>query len=233
MEQVGEADAVQHLVAHAGDHRLVVATDAPLLPHQLDRVAARVALGVGRMGGKGENSSGDIFIAFSTANPEVGKTEGTAQLTMLPNERITPLLRAAADATEEAIVNALHKISNEEIKVKVLTSGVGAITESDVTLASASGAPIIGFNVRPNAKAREIAERNAVERVLAPLSEGWDGVVPGLPLADTVKRVDGGAVVEIAERGTIFLDEIGEMPTLLQAKLLRVLEERLEIHDAK
>jgi L-aminopeptidase/D-esterase-like protein len=59
------------------------------------------------MGGRGENSSGDIFIAFSTANPEAGKEEGTAHLTMLPNERIDPLLRATAEATEEAIVNAM------------------------------------------------------------------------------------------------------------------------------
>jgi L-aminopeptidase/D-esterase-like protein len=91
----------------AGSIIVVVATDAPLLPHQLKRLVRRVALGVGVMGGRGENSSGDIFIAFSTANPEVGKTEGTAQLTMLPNERINPLFRAAADATEEAIVNAM------------------------------------------------------------------------------------------------------------------------------
>jgi D-aminopeptidase len=67
----------------------------------------RVSLGVGAVGGRGEDSSGDIFIAFSTANPEAGKTEGTAQLTMLPNERINPLFRATAEATEEAIVNAL------------------------------------------------------------------------------------------------------------------------------
>ena len=91
----------------AGSIIVVVATDAPLLPHQLKRLVRRVALGVGVMGGRGENSSGDIFIAFSTANPEVGKTEGTAQLTMLPNERINPLFGAAADATEEAIVNAM------------------------------------------------------------------------------------------------------------------------------
>ena len=63
----------------------------------------------------------------------------------------------------EAIVNAVNRISNEDIKVRVLHSGVGGITESDVTLAGASGAPIIGFNVRPNAKAREIAERTGVE----------------------------------------------------------------------
>jgi translation initiation factor IF-2 len=59
----------------------------------------------------------------------------------------------------EAIVNALTNLSNDEIKVRVLHSGVGAITESDVTLASASNAPLIGFNVRPNAKARDVAKQ--------------------------------------------------------------------------
>ncbi|HWS89790.1 MAG TPA: P1 family peptidase [Pyrinomonadaceae bacterium] len=91
----------------AGSIIVVVATDAPLLPHQLKRVARRVSLAVGAMGGRGENSSGDIFIAFSTANPEASKEGGTAQLTMLPNERINPLFRATEEATEEAIVNAL------------------------------------------------------------------------------------------------------------------------------
>ena len=86
---------------------VVVATDAPLLPHQLKRLARRVSLGVGASGGRGEDSSGDIFIAFSTANPEASKTEGTAQLTMLPNERINPLFRATVEATEEAVVNAM------------------------------------------------------------------------------------------------------------------------------
>ena len=86
---------------------VVLATDAPLLPHQLKRLVKRVSLAVGVMGGRGENSSGDIFIAFSTANPEVSKTSGTAQINMLPNERINPLFRAAVNATEEAIVNAM------------------------------------------------------------------------------------------------------------------------------
>jgi D-aminopeptidase len=86
---------------------VVVATDAPLLPHQLKRLASRVPLGIGIMGGRGEDSSGDIFIAFSTANPEAGKSTGTARLTMLPNERINPLFRATVDATEEAILNAM------------------------------------------------------------------------------------------------------------------------------
>jgi L-aminopeptidase/D-esterase-like protein len=91
----------------AGSIIVVVATDAPLLPHQLKRLVKRVSLAIGEMGGRGEDSSGDIFIAFSTANPEAGKTSGTAQLTMLPNERINPLFRAAVGATTESIVNAL------------------------------------------------------------------------------------------------------------------------------
>jgi L-aminopeptidase/D-esterase-like protein len=91
----------------AGSIIIVIGTDAPLLPHQLDRLVKRTALGLGVVGGRGEDSSGDIFIAFSTANPEAAKIEGIANLEMLPNERINPLFRAAADATEEAIVNAL------------------------------------------------------------------------------------------------------------------------------
>ena len=96
---------------HAGDGAgsiiIVVATDAPLLPHQLDRLVKRASLGLGVVGGRGEDSSGDIFVAFSTANPEAAKIEGIANLEMLPNERINPLFREVANATEEAIVNAL------------------------------------------------------------------------------------------------------------------------------
>ena len=87
---------------------VVVATDAPLLPHQLKRLVKRVSLGIGNVGGRGENSSGDIFIAFSTANAgEASKDEGVSNLTMLPNERINPLFWAIAQATEEAILNAM------------------------------------------------------------------------------------------------------------------------------
>jgi L-aminopeptidase/D-esterase-like protein len=91
----------------AGSIIVVLATDAPLLPHQLKRLARRIPLGIGLVGGRGGNTSGDIFIAFSTANPDGSKTSGLASLTMLPNERITPLFNATAEATEEAIVNAL------------------------------------------------------------------------------------------------------------------------------
>jgi translation initiation factor IF-2 len=72
------------------------------------------------------------------------------------------VVKADVQGSVEAIVNALHNLSNDEIKVRVLNAGVGAITESDVTLAAASKAPIIGFNVRPNAKARDLVKRDGV-----------------------------------------------------------------------
>jgi L-aminopeptidase/D-esterase-like protein len=86
---------------------VVAATDAPLLPHQLKRIAKRVSLGIGRTGGVGANSSGDIFVAFSTANPRASGAQGVRQVAMLPNDAINPLLWATVQATEEAIVNAL------------------------------------------------------------------------------------------------------------------------------
>jgi L-aminopeptidase/D-esterase-like protein len=86
---------------------IVIATDAPLLPHQLKRIATRAALGVGRMGGKGENGSGDIFLAFSTANAHAAYGRDTARVVMLPNERVSSLFTATVQATEEAIVNAM------------------------------------------------------------------------------------------------------------------------------
>jgi D-aminopeptidase len=85
----------------------VVATDAPLLPHQLKRLARRVPLGIARVGGMGADSSGDIFIAFSTANPAAAHSRKVTTLEMLPNGRMTPLFEATVFATEEAIVNAL------------------------------------------------------------------------------------------------------------------------------
>ena len=86
---------------------IVVATDAPLLPHQLKRVARRAALGVARNGGIGGNGSGDIFIAFSTANPGAASQAEVVSLQMVSNSRITPIFSATVQATEEAIINAL------------------------------------------------------------------------------------------------------------------------------
>ncbi|MCC7243243.1 MAG: P1 family peptidase, partial [Acidobacteria bacterium] len=94
--------------AEQGSIIVVVATDAPLLPHQLKRLATRVSIGVGRQGGFGGNGSGDIFIAFSTANPRAWQDDGpVTDVKMLPNDRITPLFQATAQATEAAITNAL------------------------------------------------------------------------------------------------------------------------------
>jgi D-aminopeptidase len=86
---------------------VVVATDAPLLPHQLKRLVTRVSLGIGRMGGVGGNSSGDIFIAFSTANPNVGMSGNVERVQILPNPDINALFWATVQATEESILNAL------------------------------------------------------------------------------------------------------------------------------
>ena len=91
----------------SGSIIVVVATDAPLLPHQLKRIATRVALGVGRAGGFGGNGSGDIFIAFSTANPRAASAADTVSVRMIANARMSPLFGATAQATEEAIVNAM------------------------------------------------------------------------------------------------------------------------------
>ncbi len=86
---------------------VVVATDAPLIPTQLKRVARRVTLGLGRDGSYSGDGSGDIFIAFSTANPGASSSKGLRTLTMLPNDQINPVFLATVQATEEAVVNAL------------------------------------------------------------------------------------------------------------------------------
>ena len=86
---------------------VVVATDAPLLPHQLKRLARRVPVGIGRMGGYGGNSSGDIFIAFSTGNEGAWSRAGNTTVEMVSNDGMSPLLQATALATEEAITNAM------------------------------------------------------------------------------------------------------------------------------
>ena len=91
----------------SGSIIVVVATDAPLLPHQLKRIAARVPIGVGIVGGRGENGSGDIFITFSTANPSAFQRENFTKLDEMPNDLINPLFEATVQAVEEAIINAM------------------------------------------------------------------------------------------------------------------------------
>ena len=93
--------------AEAGSIIIVVATDAPLLPHQLKRLARRSALGLARTGSVAGDGSGDLMLAFSTANPRLGSRDGEVALRMLPNPRMGALFEATVGATEEAIVNAL------------------------------------------------------------------------------------------------------------------------------
>jgi len=92
----------------AGSVIVVVATDAPLLPHQLKRLARRVPLGLARTGSIGHHSSGDVFLAFTTAN--AGATvpaDGPIALTMLPEESLDPLFRAVVESVEEAVLDVL------------------------------------------------------------------------------------------------------------------------------
>jgi D-aminopeptidase len=86
---------------------IVVATDAPLLPHQVQRLARRATMGLARTGSTSGNGSGDIFIAFSTANPNAAAGRGPVNIAMLPNEAMNPLFDATVQATEEAIINAM------------------------------------------------------------------------------------------------------------------------------
>jgi D-aminopeptidase len=106
-----DADDPYASTGFAGEDRgsiiVVVATDAPLVAHQLKRLARRVSLGLGRDGSISGNGSGDIFIAFSTANPGASATDHVVDLKMLPNDQIEPVFAATVQATEEAIINAL------------------------------------------------------------------------------------------------------------------------------
>ena len=86
---------------------IVIATDAPLLPHQLKRLARRASLGLARTGSISSNGSGDIFVAFSTANPGAASASETSRVAMVSNQRISALFEATVQATEEAIINAL------------------------------------------------------------------------------------------------------------------------------
>ncbi|HEX5937623.1 MAG TPA: P1 family peptidase, partial [Actinomycetota bacterium] len=106
-------DQEEEIAHETGSIIVIVATDAPLLPHQLRRLAQRSSLGIGRVGGAGGNSSGDIMLAFSVANAgripndQTPETAGPHTVEALPNEATTPLYWATIEATEEAIVNAL------------------------------------------------------------------------------------------------------------------------------
>jgi len=103
----GKATLEPEVRGDVGSIIIVVATDAPLLPTQLKRLARRATMGLARTGSSSGNSSGDIFIAFSTANRGANKEPGPNSVLTVSNERISPLFQATVEATEEAIVNAM------------------------------------------------------------------------------------------------------------------------------
>ena len=105
--EVGAAPPGSESRGDVGSIIIVIATDAPLLPHQLKRLARRASMGLARTGSVSGNSSGDIFIAFSTANPNADAAPGPNVVKTVANDRITPLFTATVQATEEAIVNAM------------------------------------------------------------------------------------------------------------------------------
>ena len=86
---------------------VIVATDVPLLPHQLKRIAQRIPLGIGIVGGRGSNGSGDIFLAFSTANEGAFNRDNIASITSMPNDLLMPVFEATVQVVEEAIINAM------------------------------------------------------------------------------------------------------------------------------
>jgi L-aminopeptidase/D-esterase-like protein len=95
-------------VGETGSILIIVATDAPLLPHQLKRLARRASLGLARTGAVSGNGSGDLFLAFSTANASASRSEGElVDIKALTNEDMSPLFESTVEAVEEAIINAL------------------------------------------------------------------------------------------------------------------------------
>jgi D-aminopeptidase len=102
-----EIPQAQPMRRDLGSIIIIVATDAPLVAHQLKRIARRATLGIGRLGAYSGNGSGDIFIAFSTANPGAFASKTASNVTMLPNDRLDPVFEATVQATEEAVVNAM------------------------------------------------------------------------------------------------------------------------------
>ena len=110
-EEIGQSMPVASVTGpyreDVGSIIIVVATDAPMLPHQVKRLARRATLGLGRTGSVSGNGSGDIFIAFSTANPGAAAARAPMNVSMIPNDSLNPVFEATVQATEEAIINAM------------------------------------------------------------------------------------------------------------------------------
>ncbi len=106
-DEILPAREMSSFTGDTGSIIIIIATDAPLLAHQLKRLARRATMGLARTGSVSGNYSGDLLLAFSTANPDAGRPDAVVRLTMLSNNRIDPLFEATVQATEEAIINSL------------------------------------------------------------------------------------------------------------------------------
>ncbi|MEO0387715.1 MAG: translation initiation factor IF-2 [Pseudomonadota bacterium] len=159
------------------------------------------------------------------------------------NENVTELpilVKADVQGSAEAIVQAMEKVGNEEVRVRVLHSGVGAITESDVTLAEASGAPIIGFNVRANAPARESANQKGVElryySIIYDLVDDIKAAASGLLSAEIKETFIGYAeikqVFKVSNVGQVAGCVITEGVARREAGV-RLLRDNVVIHEGK
>jgi translation initiation factor IF-2 len=150
------------------------------------------------------------------------------------------LVKADVQGSAEAIVQAMEKVGNDEVSVRVLHSGVGAITESDVTLAEASGSPIIGFNVRANAPARESANQKSVEiryySIIYDLVDDIKAAATGLLSAEIRENFIGYAAIKqvfkISGIGKIAGCEVTEGVARREAGV-RLLRDNVVIHEGK
>jgi len=150
------------------------------------------------------------------------------------------LVKADVQGSAEAIVQAMEKVGNDEVRVRVLHSGVGAITESDVTLAEASGAPIIGFNVRANAPARESANQKGVEiryySIIYDLVDDIKAAASGLLSAEIREKFIGYAEIKQVFKVTGVGKVAGCMVTEGVARResgVRLLRDNVVIHEGK
>src|SRR5947207_697240 len=216
---------------------IVGATDAPLLPHQLKRIAKRAALGVGRMGGLAAHSSGDIFIAFSTANPHASRDSGLAQIAMAPDERITPLFEATVQATEEAIVNAMlaagtmtgadaHQLARPGDHI------VTDVAEQPIIVVRGGDGALRAFYNVCRHRGGPLAMKDGNADMLICKYHGWtyrlDGMLRGVPHFNRVELFDkrnyGLTALRLAEwEGLVFVS-LAERPRPLEGYLKDIRE---------
>jgi L-aminopeptidase/D-esterase-like protein len=172
---------------------VVVATNAPLLPHQLKRIARRVTLGIGRNGSIAGNGSGDIFIAFSTANPGASELGHVVDLKMVPNDSLDPLFAATVQATEEAIVNAM--VAAEDM-TGIDGHHVRALPHDELRAVLAKYHRLMPAAASANAAPSSAAPSSAAPSSAAPVDQSQSVGQTLAGAGDLIARYDGYRSVE-------------------------------------